>query len=312
MKLSLIFTDTPNLKALRPYDIYRTYFEFPDSVLSQPDYENKFLTIVESIGQLTRAYLHVSCKQLGWHNKKIASLQLPPVDWKESIRENFFISAIGYETVIFPFQFRALRIMRPASPKFTQFQPASRNGKTFRPLKDCLSMPQQVKLDNSEQQNYVQTLDNLARLCLELLAPDLYYDWHYAGINPFWYDKSFVTEFNKRAKIRNKGNRVYIGDAKPPQNKQQNKKANFGQIYFIQQGDNGAIKIGYSTNPEKRLQTLRTASPLPLRILKIIVGGKTKEKDLHRQFAHLQMDGEWFQSTPELLEYIATLPENES
>lgn len=79
------------------------------------------------------------------------------------------------------------------------------------------------------------------------------------------------------------------------------------RIYFIQAGDEGPIKIGYSGRLHYRLQSLATACPWPPRLLLSIAGTRTKESRLHRTFAEHRLNGEWFEPVPELLDYIEAL-----
>jgi hypothetical protein len=82
-----------------------------------------------------------------------------------------------------------------------------------------------------------------------------------------------------------------------------------GCVYFIQQGDTGPIKIGTSRDVKKRLSALQASSPVPLRLLRTIHGERSREQNLHGQFKHLRMTGEWFRPEPDLLDYIATARE---
>ena len=38
-------------------------------------------------------------------------------------------------------------------------------------------------------------------------------------------------------------------------------------IYFLENGDDGHIKIGYAKHPTRRLKELQTGSPYPLKLL---------------------------------------------
>ena len=78
-----------------------------------------------------------------------------------------------------------------------------------------------------------------------------------------------------------------------------------GRVYFIGGGD--LIKIGFTNDLKRRLKTLRATSPVPLKVLCVIRGGKLRETAFHETFAHLRAHGEWFRPAPELLAYIAIL-----
>jgi len=68
-------------------------------------------------------------------------------------------------------------------------------------------------------------------------------------------------------------------------------------IYFIQQGEDGPIKIGYTTDDltfHKRLSSMQTCSPVKLRILGIAEGDHKAEHELHERFFDACLQGEWF------------------
>lgn len=79
-------------------------------------------------------------------------------------------------------------------------------------------------------------------------------------------------------------------------------------VYFIQCGDGGPIKIGYTDGDvERRRCNLQSGSPYPLALLGTMPGGAKKEVELHQQFANARFRGEWFWPVVELREFIAGL-----
>src|SRR5215475_1000333 len=44
-------------------------------------------------------------------------------------------------------------------------------------------------------------------------------------------------------------------------------------VYFLQAGDHNTVKIGYTTDLTRRLGSLSTASPYPLRLLAVVESG---------------------------------------
>ena len=87
------------------------------------------------------------------------------------------------------------------------------------------------------------------------------------------------------------------------------------KVYFIQQGQDGAIKIGVSDNPIRRLEDLQPHSPHPLRLVALIgqagvplslTRGRAfeLEAELHKRFQTAHQRGEWFEPTSELLSFI--------
>lgn len=75
-------------------------------------------------------------------------------------------------------------------------------------------------------------------------------------------------------------------------------------VYFIQSGDGGPIKIGWSEEPEKRIASLQTAHPEKLRLLAVTPGDASTEAGLHAEFSAARKTGEWFEPVPELLAHI--------
>lgn len=80
-----------------------------------------------------------------------------------------------------------------------------------------------------------------------------------------------------------------------------------GYVYFIQGQCGGAIKIGYSLCPEKRLRELQTGYPDTLMILLMIPGTESTEAALHRQFESSRLKGEWFRPDSALIDAIKEL-----
>lgn len=76
-------------------------------------------------------------------------------------------------------------------------------------------------------------------------------------------------------------------------------------VYFIQEENDGPIKIGVSWNVTKRLHTLQSANPHELFVLDTVrCASKTAaaalEKKLHRRLHAYQIRGEWFEPVPEV------------
>ncbi|MFD9047634.1 GIY-YIG nuclease family protein [Streptomyces zaomyceticus] len=75
-------------------------------------------------------------------------------------------------------------------------------------------------------------------------------------------------------------------------------------VYFIR-ADNGLIKIGVAAAPRERLRTIRTMSPIPLRLVLVLPGlGAAGEAELHQRFAAHRSHGEWFFPCTEIDEFI--------
>lgn len=74
-------------------------------------------------------------------------------------------------------------------------------------------------------------------------------------------------------------------------------------VYFIQQGDNGPVKIGRSHDVAKRLVTLQIGCPDRLHIRYAQPAMSYTESILHERFAEFRVQGDWFK--PEVLQFAA-------
>lgn len=78
-----------------------------------------------------------------------------------------------------------------------------------------------------------------------------------------------------------------------------------GYVYLIIEDlPGGGIhygKIGYSTNPAKRVAELQTGNPRPLRLLYAMPGTEDDERRLHAKYIKFNALQEWFVVTKELL-----------
>lgn len=79
-------------------------------------------------------------------------------------------------------------------------------------------------------------------------------------------------------------------------------------IYFMQSASGGPIKIGITSDVEKRRKALELHEDMI--VLATKSGNIKEERALHRQFAHLRVRREWFEPAPELLTYIDELSTN--
>lgn len=73
-------------------------------------------------------------------------------------------------------------------------------------------------------------------------------------------------------------------------------------IYFVEGGD--LVKIGMAEDVPARVARMQTGSPIPLRLLGYVPGGRDVERALHRRFRDLRVRGEWFRRVDELHAYI--------
>jgi hypothetical protein len=66
------------------------------------------------------------------------------------------------------------------------------------------------------------------------------------------------------------------------------------RVYFVQAGDDGPVKIGFSTDTQRRLKELQTASPAPLKLLAQVIGTPAIEAFVHKVLRKKHVRGEWY------------------
>jgi len=77
-----------------------------------------------------------------------------------------------------------------------------------------------------------------------------------------------------------------------------------GLVYFVQSGDDGPIKIGWSRDVVRRVAELQTANAHALVLLGAVPGTMEDEAAMHARFAHLRMEAEWFRNSPEIHAFL--------
>lgn len=77
-------------------------------------------------------------------------------------------------------------------------------------------------------------------------------------------------------------------------------------IYVIRNNRNGYHKIGRSTNPRQREQTLQSEEP-DIALVGFFVGTSKDEDSLHKRFESKRIRGEWFSLSDEDVAEIASM-----
>src|SRR5262245_9911338 len=77
-----------------------------------------------------------------------------------------------------------------------------------------------------------------------------------------------------------------------------------GFVYAIHAVGTTRVKIGFTTDLEKRLTMLQIGSPFPLELIFKMPGDMTAERKLHRHFQSRCVFGEWFEFTNGQIEQI--------
>lgn len=67
-------------------------------------------------------------------------------------------------------------------------------------------------------------------------------------------------------------------------------------VYFIGEGEDGPLKVGFAKDPIARVRTMQTGNPRRLKVERILVGDMALEKLLHELWAPFALENrrEWF------------------
>lgn len=76
-------------------------------------------------------------------------------------------------------------------------------------------------------------------------------------------------------------------------------------IYIVEDQDRNTIKIGYSSNPVKRLEQLQTSNSSKLSLLATFQGDAEIEKAIHDDLKYFNVRGEWFTSCDAVFEILS-------
>lgn len=82
-------------------------------------------------------------------------------------------------------------------------------------------------------------------------------------------------------------------------------KISKGEVYFV--GEGMAVKIGFTEDVKRRFSSLQCDHHAELTLLATIPGPPSREAELHRQFRHLHIRGEWYRLEDELRDFIGGL-----
>jgi DNA-binding XRE family transcriptional regulator len=75
-------------------------------------------------------------------------------------------------------------------------------------------------------------------------------------------------------------------------------------VYFIRAGEDGPIKIGHSNRPLHRLMELQVSHWQTLHLRGVLPGGEVEEAEIHSQFSHAHIRGEWHWPVSDLVAFM--------
>jgi hypothetical protein len=82
-------------------------------------------------------------------------------------------------------------------------------------------------------------------------------------------------------------------------------------IYVLEEGINGPIKIGTSSNPTKRKKYLQIGNSKQLNLIMVFEGGRSLENKIHKDLSkhrdRSRKDGEWFNRNDAVFKYLNEL-----
>jgi|GEM_PF-5585144 len=310
MKITFIYTDTPDVRALPKDDIYTRNFDLPDSALQIPNCRETILQIADTLSKFTSACLSITCDELKLKNHVVST----KAECSYKIGSNLstivlvFASSSGGNHI----ERRKLHILyRDHSISLTSQSYYEVYGRSS--LSRGLLHDETSWASSDQEYENRKVLLSVVEPLLTLLNADSSRQWRFMGFRPLWTDNSLMARRKQVGKRYEKELRRKEREAKKlgalQEREVEKDKPKEDFVYFLQAGETGPIKIGTSQNPRKRIASLRTATAEELRVLKIVKGSKTLETTLHDRFTSIRKRGEWFLPTQELLDFITSLPE---
>lgn len=175
-----------------------------------------------------------------------------------------------------------------------------------------------INVDNNAQTVFVMCGDCIAELRRATVPPSATsaYDFWKNGGFQFTNHRSVLNQrsnvMNRTLPPRELPFRPRINKRTTKQDKRvikqdKNKKE---YIYFIRGKIIDAIKIGFTTNVEKRVYSIGCTTPGGVDLLAVIPGTIKMESDLHERFDQFAIGHEWFTPDPAIIEYIESLGEH--
>lgn len=308
MKIEFIYSDYPDTSEVPRTELFIRTLNLRDDILSPGDYRQRIITLATDLSRFTYSCLSLSCRSLNLKHFTIKAEQ-------HSIQTH----AQKY-TIVLYFKNRSAK-RGGHIQRLPILNPNQRivNGSYHRVFANRSMVEGLIKptapwfYEGAEQAEAQVELFRIGSGFEDLLKHESNCDWVFQGVHGYWpvdLATSRRTTHIRREKEAQKEARAAERAARN-EAEQVRKEKRVGHVYFIQMGEDGPIKIGYSLDPEKRLATLQTSSPEPLSLLVTIKGGKTLEKSLHDRFAAHHKRGEWYEPVPNLLAYIEALVEQE-
>ncbi len=180
MKIAFIFTDEFDLAQVRAGGRFRSNFEVPDAAKALPDIQGQIIAIAESVGELTKASLHVDCADVGLKNYPIKEGVLPTPNnmrlWHHwQVARLYFVRKVGFR--------RDLTIYAPIQANFPSYPSGYHELRHKHLWKD----PTMIA--------FGEHLQVLSDRLLTLLNTDG--DWYFESFHPYLFQNSIALRLRK-------------------------------------------------------------------------------------------------------------------
>ncbi len=187
MKITFTFSDSANLASLTSDDLCQSHFEFPDTVLQLPDIRDRILTLANLVGQMTKAILHITCKELGLKNYPI----------KIEKTTNHWIHIEATHPTVLRFQgwdhrrrkSKTIKIIAPEKsgiPEHLTRYAGYTGGFTTLQLAEGKRYPEALKIYQ------------ISDLCFSLLSEDKLWQWYpFVQVHPYRFDAAASKRMSK-------------------------------------------------------------------------------------------------------------------
>jgi hypothetical protein len=202
MQINFIYSSSPNISELDQDKIIKLSFQIPDEVQHLIGVQERVRAIGKYVGELTKAFLHISCSGLGIKNELMNHPETVDSNLSRLFEPNATI--LYFRRGLRRKQKRVLKIIAPNKPVLPQFlfmaqgRRASQRkslARQIRPLnKQWFTTPEHLL--------FVDTLQSISDQMLMLLNAEPFDEtsWTLEGFHPGWWDNDLVKQYNKRMK----------------------------------------------------------------------------------------------------------------
>lgn len=217
-RITLIYTDMPDLSSTAQYDRFESAIELPSEALLVPDVRQRILDVALAAGALTRASLHVTSRAVGINGELIKVSDYDVSDYSSLIRRNSMTAKLAFYSQEL-LTTKTVTFIHPIPPKIV---PVMKGGKR-RANPRIQHQIDPSKYASPDEREFVQLYRNLADKILQLMNSSPRAKWRCEAFHPWYPDSQHVNVINRKNRQRERENAKRQKQAARPKSMPSNK-----------------------------------------------------------------------------------------